>query len=403
MSVSTAGVQGNEQVTISAVSGDGRYVAFSSYASNLVAGDVNGDIDVFVRDRRTRITTRISAVGTADDGRNSGGMSPAISGNGRYVAFTSGAPGLVPRDTNEMTDLFVRDRVAGTTVRANLSSTGVEANASTYNHTISTDGRYLAFTSTASNLVAGDTNGTVDVFVRDRLTRITTRASVSSRGRQGTNHDSATPAISANGRYVAFTSAASNLVPGDSNGTSDVFIRDRWARTTVRISVSNTERQAAGDTYLPAISANGRYVAFTSAASNLVPGDSNRVPDVFVRDRRAGTTTRISVSTSGAEGVTNSAVPVMSASGRYVAFLSSARNLVPDDTNDAWDVVVRDRRMGTTTRVSRSTTGVQANTASLAPAISADGRYVTFTTGASNLVPSDTNDAFDIFVHGPIH
>ncbi|MGZ4664922.1 MAG: TolB family protein, partial [Frankiaceae bacterium] len=149
--------------------------------------------------------------------------------------------------------------------------------------------------------------------------------------------------VSANGRYVAFISGAANLVPGDTNTESDVFVRDRRAGTTTRVSVSNTGAQANGYSYEVAVSANGRYVAFDSNATNLVPGDTNDAQDVFVRDRRAGTTTRVSVSNSGAQGNGGSGDPAVSANGRYVAFNSFATNLVPGDTNDARDVFVRDR------------------------------------------------------------
>jgi len=209
-------------------------------------------------------------------------------------------------------------------------------------------------------------------------------------------------AISADGRYVAFSSSATNLVAGDTMG--GVFVRDRVKGTTTRVSVSTQGAPAFGAE--PAISADGRYVAFGSGASNLVAGDTNGIVDVFVRDRVAGTTTRVNISTRGAQTahtdpdtmLEDSELPTISADGRYVAFLSGAGNLVDCDTNGIVDVFVRDRVRGTTTRVSVATRGAQANQRSSEPAISANGRYVAFSSDASNLVRGDTNGSSDVFV-----
>jgi Tol biopolymer transport system component len=407
-SVATRSTQANGQSAGAAISADGRYVAFTSEGTNLVAGDTNDAQDVFVRDRTTGATTRVS-ISTRGTQANSSSYGPAaISANGRYVAFSSSATNLVAGDTNGTTDVFVRDRVTGTTTRVSISTRGAQANGGA--PAISADGRYVAFISSASNLVAGDTDGWQDVFVRDRISRTTTRASVATGGTQA-NRDSYGPAaISANGRYVAFGSSASNLVARDTNGTSDVFVRDRVSGTTTRASVAAHGTQGNRVSAQPAISANGRYVAFGSNASNLVAGDTNGIVDVFVRDRVAGATTRVDVSTRGAQTahtdpdttLEDSEQPTISADGRYVAFLSGAGNLVTRDTNAARDVFVRDRVTGTTTRVSVATAGTQANQRSSEPAISSDGRYVTFFSDASNLVAGDTNGSSDVFVRaGP--
>jgi Tol biopolymer transport system component len=183
----------------------------------------------------------------------------------------------------------------------------------------------------------------------------------------------------------------------------DVFVRDVRARTTTRVSVSSTGAQATSSTPMfgssyPGISADGRYVTFVSGASNLVRGDTNAVEDAFVRDRRRGTTTRISVSTKRAQADGYSYQTKINASGRYVTFGSAAANLVPGDTNGEQDVFVRDVRTGVTTRQSVTARGTQANNACLEPAISADGRHVGFMSWSSNLVPGDTNQAADVFV-----
>jgi len=396
VSVNSAGAQGNLQSRNPSTSADGRYVAFFSLASNLVPGDTNNTLDVFVRDRLAGTISRAS-FSSAGAQANDESFDPSISADGRYVAFGSSASNLVPGDTNNNEDIFVRDRLAGTTSRVSVSSAGAQGNNLSKLASISADGRYVAFESIATNLVPGDTNGTSDVFVRDRLAGTTSRVSVSSAGAQG-NDESFDPSISADGRYVAFVSSASNLVPVDTNNNKDIFIRDRLAGTTSRVSFSSTGAPGNNLSENPSISADGRYVAFVSSASNLVPGDTNGLPDIFVRDRLVGTTTRVSVSSAGVQGNNMSERPSISADGRYVAFGSIASSLVPGDTNSSYDVFLRDRLAGTTSRASFSSAGAQGNEGSNLPSISADGRYVVFISVASNLVPGDTNSSYDVFV-----
>ena len=319
-------------------------------------------------------TTRVSVSSTGAQANDGTFDFPAISADGRYVAFSSLGSNLVPGDTNGTDDVFVRDRVAGTTSRVSVSSTGARANLSSRGASISADGRYVAFVSGASNLVPEETNVYVDVFVRDRVAGTTSLVSVTSTGAPADDESCCGTSISADGRYVAFNSLASNLVLGDSNLADDVFVRDRVAGTTRRVSVSSSGAQANSFSVAPSISADGRYVAFVSYASNLVPGDTSRSVDVFVRDLVAGTTTRVSVSSSGAQAMGSSDMPSTSADGRYLAFVSLASNLVPGDTNDTDDVFVRDQVAGTTSRVSVSSTGGQGSGLSFLPSISDDGR-----------------------------
>ncbi len=402
VSVSSTEAQGNGVSVDPTISSDGRYVAFTSIATNLVPGDTNRSDDVFVRDRKLGITRRVSVSSTETQGHASS-AGPAISADGRYVAFGSEASNLVPGDTNGSQDVFVRDRKLGTTGRVSVSGTENEGNDDVNfgPPAISADGRYVAFGSEASNLVPGDTNGSRDVFVRDRKLGTTGRVSVSGTEAQANGDVSfGSPAMSSDGRYVSFVSEASNLVPGDTNRSRDVFVRDRKLGTTGRVSLSGTETQGNGDVDFeaPAISSAGRYVSFGSAASNLVPGDTNDTSDVFVRDRELGTTRRVSVSSTGAQGNRGSGDPAISSAGRYVSFRSDASNLVAGDTAGAVDVFVRDRKLGTTRRVSVSSTGAQGNSFSFEPAISSRGRYVSFSSDASNLVAGDTNGAFEVFV-----
>jgi Tol biopolymer transport system component len=399
VSVSTSGAQGNQDSSSPSISENGRFVAFTSDSSNLVQRDTNDQPDVFVRDRWTRTTHRVS-VSSSGTQANGPSFQPSISANGRFVAFTSESTNLVPGDINDQPDVFVRDRWTRTTHRVSVSSSGAQADDESGGSSISANGRFVAFDSLASNLVPETTGGT-DVFVRDRWTRTTHRVSVSSSGAEG-NGQSFQPSISADGRFVAFTSEATNLVPGDTNDQTDMFVRDQETRTTRRVSVSSTGAQGNGGNRHPSISADGRFVAFGSDSSNLVPGDTNEVEDVFLRDRWNRTTRRVSVSSTGAQGNGLSFQPSISANGRFVAFDSLASNLVPGDTNGSEDVFLRDRWTQTTRRVSVSTSGAQGNSHSGASSISGDGRFVAFDSFASNLVLGDTNGRVDVFVRGPL-
>jgi Tol biopolymer transport system component len=402
VSVAPGGVQGNFGSYRAAISAGGRFVAFESDATNLVPGDTNPRMDVFVRDRRAGTIERVS-LGRGGVQSNDDSYDPSISADGRFVAFSSLASNLVPGTPSGLPQVFVRDRKTARTELVSLGPGGVQGNDDSSGPAISADGRFVAFSSDSSNLVPRDTTDRDDVFVRDRLTGTTRRMSLGPGGVQS-NYESSGPAISADGRFVAFASVATNLVPGDTNGQFDVFVRDRKTGTTRRVSLGQSGVEGdgrSGASFAPAISADGRFVAFDSEAGNLVPGDTNCVSDVFVRDRRAGTTERVSLGRGGAQGNGESDEPAISADGRFVAFHSYASNLVPGDTNRGSDVFVHDRETGTTRRVSLGPGGTQSNRESDDPAISADGRFVAFESDATDLVPRDTNDASDVFVRTP--
>ena len=380
------------------VSTDGRYVAFYSRASNLVAGDTNGHVDVFVRDRLTKMTERAS-VSSARVQADGDSWAPAISADGRYVAFESIASNLVTGDTNDAWDVFVHDRVTGVTERVSVaSSTGAQANGNSYAASISADGRYVTFQSKASNLVTGDTNGDMDVFVHDRVTGETVRMSESSSGAEA-DGPSRTPVISANGRLIAFVSAASNLVTDDTNGVDDVFVHDRVSGYTERVSVTSLDQEADGASDNPSISSDGNLVAFDSAATNLVPQDTNGKSDVFVRNRLLAQTDRVSVSTTGKQGNGDSTRPAISLDGSVVVFESQANVLVANDLNSRADIFINDGNTGETKLVSVTTSGDQANDDSGAPSVSSEGRFVAFESQATNLVTGDTNANTDVFIH----
>jgi len=378
------------------VSGDGRYVAFHSLASNLVAGDTNGEYDVFVHDRTSGQTARVSVASDGTQG-NGGSYLPAISADGRWIAFYSLANNLVVGDDNNDYDVFVHDRTTGQTARVSVASDGAQASDDSSRPSVSGDGRYVAFESLAANLVPADTNRCADVFMHDLVTGQTTRVSLASDGTQA-NADSGSPSLSQDGQHVTFHSGAANLVAGDTNGWQDVFVRDRLSGKTTRVSVASDGTQANGWCGSPSLSGDGRYVAFYSLATNLVAGDTNGSPDVFVHDRITGQTVRVSMASDGTQGNDGSFFPAISSSARYVTFYSSANNLVPGDSNNAYDVFVHDRETRVTTRLSLANDGSQSNGNSLLAAISAQGGQVAFQSEATNLVASDGNGSQDVFV-----
>jgi Tol biopolymer transport system component len=394
VSLATGGAQANGHSIEPAMSGDGRYVAFYSDASNLVAGDANRAQDVFVTDRQTGETTRVS-VGAGGAEANGDSFAPAISADGRYVVFSSAATNLVDGDTNRANDIFVRDRVAGTTTRISLGPGGVEANGSSYTPAISADGSTVAYTSDATNLVAGDVNSVRDVFVYGAGT--TSLVSVSTNGTQA-NAPTATPALDADGKIVAFASFADNLVLNDLNETSDIFVRDRQAGTLSRASVYNGGFEGDGDSFRPALSADGRLVAFDSNSFNLAWGDPDEGFDVYVYDRQADVLQPVSADDAGNLGNDTSEGASMSSDGRYVAFSTEATDIVPGDQNGASDIVLYDRQSSSVKRLSVTNSGDEADADSLHASISADGTLVAYESNATNLVAGDTNRRSDIFL-----
>jgi Tol biopolymer transport system component len=366
-------------------------------------------------------TTRLSA---GSDRGSTFSFRPWMSADGRVVAYDSDARTLVPGDGNGKRDVFIHDRVTGTTERVSVAGGGEEAGGDSLRPTVSADGRHVAFWSRATNLVEGDTNGRSDAFVHDRVTGSTVLVSVAGDGTQG-NGDSARPVISGDGRLVAFESTASNLVPGDNDHAGDVFLRDVRAATTTRLgrgqrpSISDDGSCVAFDSgggvyvydlaagkatrvsagYSPSISGDGRVVAVWSGSAGLVPGDSNGVDDVFVHDRASGETTRVSVASDGGEGDGLSTDPDISPDGRFVVFWSRATNLVDGDTNRVDDVFLHDRTSGKTVRVSVGGGGRQSDAHCFSPNVSAGGGVVAFDSRATTLVEDDPNPGSDVFVH----
>jgi Tol biopolymer transport system component len=397
VSVDSSGLQANGRSNLPALSADGRFVAFEDSATNLVPGDTNGFLDIFVRDRATGATTRVS-VSSAGAQANGESRYAAISDDGRYVAFQSDATNLSGPDTNQVADVFVHDRLTGQTTRVSVDASGAPGPAfySSTLPSISADGRYVAFTSGAP-FVPWDVNQRADIYVRDLSTGALTIASVDSAGLQA-DGNSSSPAISADGRSVAFISLATNLRPGgDTNGVNDVFVHDLQTGQTTCVSVDSSGALGNNQSTGPSISDDGRYVAFQSDATNLVPGDQGFNVDVFVHDLLTGQTTLQSVNSSGVQANQSSYFPALSGDGRYVAFQSTAGNLVSLGGGGWMHVYLRDRQAGQTTRVSLDAAGQPATAHCQYPAISARGRYVAFVSVAW-LVPEDTNTFEDVYL-----
>ncbi len=398
VSVATGGAQGDRDSKYLSISADRRFIAFSSAASNLVAGDTNDTEDVFVRDLQSGTTVLVSAATGGAQG-DASSILPSISADGRYVAFISGASNFAAGDMEGDWDVFVHDRHSGRTELASIATDGTHQIFGTDDPaSISADGRYVSFMSWDTNLVAGDTNGAFDVFVHDCRSGTTERVSVATSGAEG-DGGSYDPSISADGRYVAFHSGATNFVAGDTNNFWDIFVHDRQSGETERVSVSTGGAQANNTCHDSSISADGRHVAFRSAATNLVgAGDTNASWDIFAHDRQSGTTERVSVSAGGVQANSDSEHPSISTDGRFVAFTSAASNLVAGDTNGTRDVFVRDCEIATTERVSVDSAGVQGNNESFSASLPVGGRYVAFASHASNLVSGDTNGRADVFL-----
>jgi len=400
VSVDSAGTEGNGSSERSRISANGRFVMLVSYATDLVANDGNGTWDVFVHDRDTAATECVSldpSGATANGASGTFYELPAISSDGRFVAFTSDATNLIPGNSTSGTQVFVRDRETGLIEIVSVDAAGVEGDGFSDSPSISADGRFVAFESTSTNLAVGDTNGVSDVFVHDRGTGSTDRVSLDPSGGSG-NGESGTPAISPDGQVVAFSSAASNLVASDTNGFWDAFVYDCRTATIERTSVDTSGAEGNGPSYAGPTSANGQIVSIVSLASNLVSGDTNRVHDVFMRDRSAGTTERVSIDSGGVEGDGGSLCPSLSADGDVIAFASFATNLVAGDTNRTWDVFIHDRGTSSTLRATVDLGGGQADSGGDLPNLSADGGTVSYTSLSSDLVTADTNGVRDVFV-----
>ncbi len=348
-----------------------------------------------------------------------------LSGSGQFITFSSFASTLVENDTNNHEDVFVHDLATGITILVSISSSGVQANGDSSRPKISNDGRFIAFTSTADNLVEGDGNGKPDLFIHDLQDGKTILASINSEGIQSVQGVSINISISPNGNVIAFASSGSDIVSNDTNGAMDIFVRNIQLKETVRVSLASAGTEANNHSANPSLSEDGRFIAYQSIASNLVEEDMNNYcdsnydgeygdncQDIFVHDQLTGETVRVSLASAGTEANNSSWEPAISADGRFIAFSSFASNLVENDHNfycdnnadgifddNCSDIFVHDLQTGETARISISSSGEETDGGSLWAAISADGRYIAFESWATNLVENDTNTKMDIFIH----
>ena len=387
------GASGNNDLP-NAVSEDGRYVMFISNATNLAPGDTGTDFDVFVRDR-TDGTTEMVSVSNTGAQANSQTMRADMSDDGRYVIFLSEDDTLVPGDNHPGQDIFIRDRVADTTQFALPGIGGTpEFGFGADKIAISGNGRYIAF-HTYGALSPEDEIGVRDIYVYDRDTGdvdfISNNNSSTARGH------SFNPSISDDGRYVAYHSMADDLVGGDTNEHMDLFVFDRETRQTERVSLTQEGGQTNNDSLEASISNDGRFVSYTSEASNIAPQDTDANQDIYVFDRQTDTTRLVSLRSDETRPVPGNAGvgsrdSQVSGNGRYVTFQSDLQ-LDPGDTNFLTDIYVRDLVAGTTEWTSRSGGGYN-----YAPAINDDGRYVAFSSTSDRMAANDTNDKADIFL-----
>ncbi len=363
----------------------------------------NGKADVFVKDLRTGQVTLVSADAQGNQGNSDSNSSlSSISGTGRYVAFDSFATNLVPDDTNAALDVFVKDLRTGQVTLASADAQGNQGNASSVGTSISRDGRAVAFTSFATNLLPDGTKGE-QVFVKDLRTGQVTLASANADGTEGNDSfggSSFAASLSADGHAVAFTSSASNLVPDDTNGSSDVFVKDldTGQVTLASANADGTEGNYSSVSGSASLSGNGRFVAFSSYATNLLP-DGTKGEQVFVKDLSTGQVTLASADAGGNAGDRISINPAISPNGRYVSFTSNASNLVAGDTSSVENIFVKDLWSGEVKQLTDNTASVINR---FGPgqerSVVANTGAVAFTSPASNLVPGDTNGVFNIFL-----
>jgi len=378
------------------VSADASIVVFNSYAANLVDGDTNGVSDVFMYEAASGKITRIS-MAPGGGQANADSVDAAVSADGSIIAFASYATNLVPGDTNAKSDIFVYDVAKGETTRISVPDAGGEADDNSDEPSISADGSIIAYTSLATNLVPSDTNEHFDAFMYDAIKDETTRISVADDGTE-TDHGGEQVAVSADGSTIVYRSYSTNLVAGDTNGLFDVFAYDVGSRTTTLVSVASDGTQADNTNENPSVSADGSTIVYSSFASSLVSGDTNKKSDIFAHDVVTGATVRVSVADDGTQANSDSYDPIVSADGSTISYHSLASNLVAGDTSGKWDVLAYDVDSDTTTRVSVATDGASANGDSWDSALSADGFTIVYYSEATNLDVGDTNGASDIFV-----
>jgi Tol biopolymer transport system component len=395
ISTATDGTEGLGESHNAQFSPDGRYVVFQS-KSALVAGDTDNIDDIYLKDLSTGTVTLLS---TRADGTkaSSNSFDPQFSPDGRFVVFTSAATNLVAGDTNNATDIFLKDLTTGVVTRLSITATGVQGNANSADARFSPDGHFVVFQSSATNLVVGNPTFS-DVFLKDLNTKAVTRLSTTADGTQGNGIFTSAARFSPDGHSVAFESDATNLVAGDTNNAIDIFRKDLNTKAITLLSTAADGTQGNGRSYDAQFSADGHFVMFTSNATNLVAGDTNGVSDIFLKDLNTKAVTRLSTAADGTQANGNSYDARFSPDGRFIVFESNASNLVAGDTNGKSDIFLKDLTTGAVSRLSTATNGAQTDFDSEMPQFSPDGRFALFGSEATNLVANDGNGKSDLFL-----
>ncbi|NOQ64221.1 MAG: DUF4214 domain-containing protein [Methyloprofundus sp.] len=382
--ISANGVIGNSSAILPSLSADGRFIAFASYANNLLAGTRSEDMQIYLYDKEQGSIALVSKnmFGKANNASNG---KPEISADGQYITFATAASDMDDQDTlNKLKDVFVYDRVTEQVSRVSSAS---ELGLSEF-PVISANGRFISYQSTIDDIVANDNNGTSDVFVYDRLQNISTRISLSFTGKEGRN-ESTRPSISADGRYITYQSDASNLVAGDNNRSSDVFVYDRNTEEVALVSRSTAGAWGSDDSVKPVISADGRFISYTSESDNLSSGARlNKNPKIFVYDRENGVTSLATINSLGELSNGRSFRSAISSNGRFVSYNSDATNLVAGNIINVSNIFVRDRLHAETTRISYKFDGFETESASNYSSISAHGEFIAFHSADPDLVPA---------------
>jgi Tol biopolymer transport system component len=400
VSINSSGSEGNQVSRIPSLNTDGQLIVFASEATNLVDDDINGVQDIFLHDWLTGTTERVSLSGRGQEANGASDW-PEISADGLSVVFTSTASNLVDGDSNGVEGVFVVDLRYGGVELVSHPALGGQADAVSTQPAISGDGRFIAFVSAATNLVPGATAGFNEIYLYDRLYESLQWVSAP---RIGAANDgvSGEPAISADGNWVAFSSASTQLVPDDTNSRRDIFLWNRASSTLERVNLTPTGKETDRSSYAPALSADGRFIVYRSHATNLVASETLNLGDIFLRDNLNGALQRVSISATGEQSPDGASdEPAISADGRFIVFRSNATDMVPNDTNGSHDIFVRDMQ-GTTTRVSVDSFADESNGNNYSPVISANGAAIAFYSEANNLdlVLVDNNSAGDVFAHG---
>jgi hypothetical protein len=397
VSVSSNGVQGDGWSFSPSLSGDGRLVAFISTAENLVPGDSNDLADIFVYDTQTRITERVSINA---DGASANGLSyhPQISADGRFVSFTSIASNLVGDDTNNFADIFVFDRLTNDIDRVSVGDEGTQSDRWSDWSSISADGRYVVFSSAANNLVYGDTNQALDVFLHDRLTGQTRRVSVGSDGSQGNKGAGWGAKISADGRFITFSSTAENLVPNDTNQISDVFIHNRVNGKTERISTPSAPAAGISGFENPTLSWNGSKAAYGAQFS--FSDFEEPSPSIFLYDRSTGLSSPLGINNVMTGVQHRSAQAVLSSEGGHLAF-TKAENLAPEnEKNRQWEVVLVDLENGDLFSIPNSQNNNILYSQMIGPpSLSGNGNAVAFSAISELQDPENQSGAAQIYLY----